>query len=155
MDIKEKENFLKRITLEKLELLKENTIPLWGKMNARQMVEHISEYLEHANGKQKLMVLTEQEKLPAFKAFLMSEKEFKPGTPNSQMPEIPAPERLSSLDEAKEEFQINLYKFFERFSGRELETENHLFFGTLNYEEWIRIAYKHILHHFKQFGLVD
>jgi hypothetical protein len=58
-------------------------------MNARQMVEHLSEYIEHANGKRKMQVLTEQEKLPAFRSFLFSEKEFKPGTPNSQMPETP------------------------------------------------------------------
>jgi hypothetical protein len=153
MEISEREFFIKKTALDKIRELKENSPALWGKMNASQMVEHLSEYIEHANGKRKMQVLTEQEKLPAFRSFLFSEKEFKPGTPNSQMPETPEQPRLESLEAAIEELEINLYKFFERFAGKENETENHIFFGPLNYEEYLTLLYKHVLHHLKQFGL--
>jgi len=153
MEISEREFFVKKTALDKIRELKEDSPANWGKMNARQMVEHLSEYIEHANGKRKMQVLTEQEKLPAFRSFLFSEKEFKPGTPNSQMPETPEQPRLESLEAAIEELEINLYKFFERFAGKENETENHIFFGPLNYEEYLTLLYKHVLHHLKQFGL--
>jgi hypothetical protein len=154
MEISEREFFVKKTALDKIRELKENSPALWGKMNARQMVEHLSEYIEHANGKRKMQVLTESEKLPAFKNFLLSDKGFKPNTPNSQMPETPSGQRLESLELAIEELEINLYKFFERFAGKENETENHLFFGPLNYEEYLTLLYKHVFHHLKQFGLV-
>jgi hypothetical protein len=153
METLEREYFIKKTAINAIKRLNEDTPALWGKMNARQMVEHLSEYIEHANGKRKMQVLTEPVKLPAFKAFLLSDKEFKPGTPNSQMPDTPQSPRLESLEQAIEELELNLYKFFDRFAGKEQETENHIFFGPLNYEEYLTLLHKHLLHHLKQFGL--
>ncbi len=152
--ITNKEAFLKKDFLNKLRKIDKNTPPVWGKMNALQMIEHLAEYTNHANGKIKVNVLTPDEKLPAFKNFLMSEKEFKPNTPNSEMPENPPTPIFSDIEEAIAELEKNLYHFFERFAGKENETENHLFFGALNYEEWIVLLYKHYIHHLKQFGLM-
>lgn len=153
-NISTKENFIKKEFLDKLRNISTETPAQWGKMNALQMIEHLIEYTNHANGIMKVKVLTPEEKLPAFKNFLRSDKEFRPNTPNSEMPEIPNPPKYSNIEDAINDLEISMYKFFERFSGRENETENHLFFGALNYEEWLIMMYKHYTHHLKQFGLM-
>ena len=50
----EKENFLRTKLIPLLQKLNGDTPPLWGKMNARQMIEHMIDVVMVANGKIKL-----------------------------------------------------------------------------------------------------
>lgn len=68
-----------------------DTLPLWGKMNAQQMVEHVAAFFKVSSGKLKIPLST-----PA---------------------------------------------------------EQHPVFGDLNFEEWVLLNHKHVVHHLKQFGV--
>ncbi len=42
---------------------------LWGKMNAQQMIEHMSDSVREANGKTLRTLVTPEENLPSMKEF--------------------------------------------------------------------------------------
>ena len=60
--------------LTKLENLKADTRPQWGKMTAQHMVEHLIMTMRMSNGKEKFKCFSPSERLPALKRFLMSER---------------------------------------------------------------------------------
>jgi hypothetical protein len=96
------------------------------------------------------------EQLPAYKAFLLSDKQFRENTkaPIEMIGETPEPLRYTSLDEAKENLTNTIKDFTSYFEGNEARQTLHPAFGMLDYNEWVLMHYKHVLHHLKQFGLV-
>ena len=78
----EKENFLRTKLIFLLQKLKADTVPLWGKMNVQQMIEHFTDVMMVASGKIKLPVVTPAERLPKLQEFMLSEKPFKENTRN-------------------------------------------------------------------------
>jgi hypothetical protein len=138
-------------TIHRIEQLKPDTQPLWGKMNAGQMLAHLCVQYE--------MVYTNKYK-PAkgFKKFLM--KAFikkavvgeKPYPKNSRT----APEFLVSDNQDFNRQQERLIAFIKKaqndgrkfFDGKESPN-----FGALTADEWNNLFYKHIDHHLSQFGV--
>ncbi|HAD96857.1 MAG TPA: hypothetical protein DCG19_05585 [Cryomorphaceae bacterium] len=45
---------------------------------------------------------------------------------------------------------VNMMVHFEKYPDHRAE---HAYFGELNTQEWLQMHYKHIQHHFTQFGL--
>jgi hypothetical protein len=126
----------------------------WGVMNGQQMVEHMSDSIREATGKQKLEILTPADRLEKVKEFAMSDKEFKPNTKNTKMPETPLPVRNSNMQEAIKEYENELHDFVHYFEINQGVTLPNPFFGNLNFEEWLHLFHKHASHHAKQFGLL-
>jgi len=151
-NLQEKEIFLRSGYTAMLRDLDEDAPRLWGKMNVRQMIEHMSDYLRIANGRTPMQVVTDAEMLPRMQAFLMSEKPFKENTPNALMPETPGATRLASKDAAIDELQNELDHFFEVHAGDAARTTANPFFGELNYEQQVQLLHKHATHHLRQFG---
>jgi len=148
-------NFVNNEFPELLKKLSPDTPAKWGQMNAQQMVEHLTDYVRVASGKNPVEVVTSEEHLPAFKRFLESEKQFRPGTVNPLNPGAPKPLRMKNMEEAIKEYlkeMDDLHAIFNKESGK---ITSHPAFGKLNYDEWITLQYKHLLHHAKQFGLVS
>lgn len=145
--------FLKHGAAQQFSTLQVDTPNTFGKMNVLQMLEHLAEYISVSSGKIKLPLQTELEHLPKWKAFLLSDKEFRPNTPNSLMSDTPPPATITTVSEGVEMVQAELDRYFERFDGKEMETEVHPFFGALNFEEWAMMHGKHIRHHMRQFGI--
>lgn len=150
---------------EKLVFLKNNFLPLlhdlpkdstgkWGKMNAQQMVEHVSDFFKVSSGKIHFQLVTPAEHLPRFKEFLLSEKEFRENTKAPVLPEEPLPLRFSTMEESLNELEKELHGFFDYFQGDENKKTIHPVFGELDFAEWIQLHHKHVIHHLKQFGLV-
>lgn len=84
-----------------------------------------------------------------FKNYLLSEKPLAKNGPT-------APEFIVS--DAKEfgREKENFLKAFEKLAkgGKSvIKTEKHPFFGTMKSDEWARLTYKHLDHHFNQFGV--
>ena len=154
--IREKVDFLKSETFKKLQLLTEDCKPIWGVMNPQEMTEHLADFFDLSTEKVKTKLYTTEEHLPRYKEFLMSEKEFRENTkaPTDLLGEKPLPLRLPSLACAKENLQASVNNFFNYFSGDENKKTFHPVFGLLNFEEWIMLHFKHVLHHLKQFNLV-
>lgn len=150
----QKSNFLKTDFIQHLRKLKGDEKPEWGIMNPQQMVEHMGESVLAATGIMKLKVMTPEEKLPAMKSFIMSEKDFKPNTKNALMGEVPVPEKFPNLQTAIDKLEKAINKFENHFSHNPLKTETNPFFGELNFEEQTQLLHKHALHHLRQFRLI-
>lgn len=128
----------------------------WGKMNAQQMVEHVTAFFKVSSNRINFPLVSPSEHLPKLKAFLLSDKEFRENTkaPTSVIGEEPLPIRTNNMDEAIEALQQSIDEFVEYFKGDDYKTTLHPVFGELNFEEWVLLHYKHVVHHGKQFGLV-
>ena len=152
--MKEKLDFINNEFPNLLKKLNSDSEPLWGTMNAQQTVEHLSDYIRIASGKTKVGVNTSEEQLPAFKRFLESEKQFRPETKNPLNTGAPLPERNKNLEDAIKEYNQELKDFFSTFKNEPDKITAHPAFGYCNYDEWIKLHYKHLTHHARQFGLM-
>lgn len=154
MTIDEKAQFLRQQFVPLLQSIPTETVPLWGKMTAQQMIEHFSDYLQIHSGKAAhTEVVTPPEQLEWMRNFLESDKPFRENTKNPLMSELPAPVRNPSKEAAVKELGEELAYFFTVFKKNNLQATRNPFFGDLNYEQNIQLLYKHALHHLKQFGL--
>ena len=151
-----KKNFIKSGFSEFAQSLSADAMGNWGKMNAQQMVEHITDFFYVSTGKIQLPVITPQEHLPKAKAFLLSDKEFRENTkaPAEILGEEPSPVRNESLETAIIKLQKSIDKFFEYFHSNPDAVTTHPVFGSLNFDEWVLLHYKHVRHHSRQFGLI-
>lgn len=130
------------------------TAPAWGKMSLQQMIEHMSDSVRIANGRDPKDCVTPLDHLPKMQAFLRSDKPFKENTVNIQMPEMPLPVRFDDINDSIGELQQELNEFVDVFGEDKQKRITNPFFGDLNYEEWVQLLYKHSLHHLRQFGVV-
>ena len=153
----EKRAFLKDDLLLLVNTLKGDEKAKWGKMNAQQMIEHVSGFFKVATQKIHFPLTTPVEHLPKYKEFLLSEKEFKENTkaPATVLPEEPLPLRYSTMQEAKDQLKKSVEEFFEFFKDDTSKTTLHPVFGQLNFDEWVQLHHKHVIHHLKQFGLIE
>ena len=84
----------------------------------------------------------------------MSDKEFKPNTPNALMSATPAPIVKATMEEAVQELEKQIAAFINYFETNKDATITNPFFGDLNFEEWVHLFHKHAIHHSKQFRLL-
>ena len=127
----------------------------WGKMNAQQMVEHMSEYIRIASGKQKMQPVNSPEITQKSYTFMMSDRPFRENTPNQLLPETPPPVKHASMKEALAELQVEIVDFFNVYAQTPGLRVTSPFFGELNFEEQVHLLHKHAMHHARQFGLVE
>jgi hypothetical protein len=151
----EKYNFVTTEFSALLQNLKPDTIPAWGQMNAQQMVEHVSDFMRISSGRTKVEVLTPEDKLPAFKNFLNSDKQFRPDTKNPLNTGAPLAVRKENMQAAISELQDEIKNFVETFEKNPQLKTAHPAFGYCDFEEWIKLHYKHLSHHARQFGLMQ
>lgn len=154
MTMQDKAQFLRSRFVPLLESLPTEARPAWGKMTVQQMIEHFADSVRIASGKVvHADVLTPPEQLDKYRSFLESEKPFRENTVNPLLPEVPAPVRNPSKDDALRELKEEIHFFFSVFEKNNLQVTRNPIFGDLNYEQNIQLLYKHALHHLKQFGL--
>lgn len=150
-----KEDFIKFRMIPLLEQLAEETPAVWGKMNARQMIEHMNTVFMVSAGLQHFPLVTPKDQLPKYKEFLYSEKIFRENTkaPAAIFSEEPAEMLTASLTEATGQLRKSVAAFFKHFTENNGTQTTHPVFGALTYQEWILLHYKHVTHHLRQFGL--
>jgi hydroxymethylglutaryl-CoA reductase len=151
----DKLNFINNEFPELLKKLAPDTPRKWGQMSPQQMVEHLTSYVRVASGKTPEKVITSEEQLPAFKRFLESEKQFRPGTINPLNTGAPNAVRMKDLQAAIDEYLSEMKDFYSIFEMEPGKITAHPSFGELTYDEWILLQYKHLSHHARQFGLMD
>ena len=132
--------------------LKAASKPVFGKMNGQQMIEHLSFVLRVSNGELNIDGVVEEEKAAKRKAFLNSEDELSIGFKASMLSKDPSPIKWPSMTTAIDDLIHQITAFENHF--KTAKSENHPFFGVLNYKDWRRFHVKHFTHHFKQFNLV-
>ena len=154
MDI-EKAGFLRNEFIPLLKSADPASTARWGRMNFRQMVEHMVLTFKSANGK----LVTDQsftapDKIAAFQDFLRSDKEFRENTKSPALPEEPLPVHYPSLEFAIAKLETEVRDFFHVYETTPgLKLRNPIF-GDLDYDLAVRLLYKHTQHHLKQFGLL-
>ncbi len=139
------------VSLNRLANLTNETKPLWGKMNAAQVLAHLNVSYDAAYGKIDLrpsFMMKLMMKL-FIKKVIVGEKPYKSNSPTAK------------------EFIISDVRDFEKEKALLIanitETEKHgkAYFegkvsssmGALTSNEWDIMFYKHMDHHFKQFGI--
>lgn len=139
-----------------LKCFSSNTLGKWGKMNAQQMTEHVADFFMVSSQKKIFPVVTPEEHLPKFKAFLLSDKAFRENTegPKEIVPEEPFPPRNDSMDSAIAELQKEIDDFVLYFEEHPGAKTAHPVFGELEFDEWVQLHHKHVTHHARQFGLL-
>jgi len=137
--------------IERINKLEPTTKPLWGKMNAAQMMAHCCVAYE--------MVYEDKHKAPnAFMKFIL--KTFikgtvvgpKPYKKNSQT----APAFLIKDERNFETEKVRLISYLKKtqeLGAGYFDDKESLSFGRLSKEEWNVMFYKHLDHHLGQFGV--
>lgn len=136
----------------RIELLSKDTLPLWGKMNAPQMLAHLNVqylYVFEAH-KLKRPSLFKRFLLKTFvKPAVVSDKPYRRNLPTAKDYKI-TEEKDFQLE--KQKLLANIVRTQqmgkESFAGKE-----HLNFGSLTALEWEQMLTKHIEHHLSQFGV--
>lgn len=154
--IKDKEQFIKETFPALLQQTNHDTSAKWGKMDFQQMLEHVADFFQVSTQKQFYPLVSPPEHMPKLKEFLMSDKQFRENTkaPTNIIGEEPLPHRYASVVEAMQEVIAEVNYFFQLYADEPDLTAVHPVFGELNYEEWVRLHYKHVTHHLRQFGLL-
>ncbi|MBX2938766.1 MAG: DUF1569 domain-containing protein [Ferruginibacter sp.] len=157
INFSEKEQFVIHQATALLKNAAPETPARWGKMNLMQTVEHLTDFFDVSSGKLSFPLVTPEDQLPKFKAFLRSDIPFRENTkaPANVVSETPAPARSARYEDAVLQLQQSVRDFELQFKNHP-ETETvHPVFGALHYEDWILLHAKHLQHHLKQFGLAD
>lgn len=127
--------------------------PQWGSMSAQRMIEHLTDTLRIATGKNPQKQVIPDEKLEAMLRFLDSDKPMMRdaqvgfATPDMKL-------RNEELELAVDEFVEEWIDFEGMYSESSDHTEVHPYYGPLNYEQWLKLHRKHLTHHFTQFNLL-
>ena len=137
-----------------IKTLQADALPKWGKMDAQQMLEHLSSFFRISTGQLQYPLVSSAEQLPKLKAFLLSDKEFRENTKAPILPEEPYPHIHSSFEAAVQELENEIQLFYNQFSSGKITHMQHPVFGDLNFEEWVLLHYKHLIHHSRQFGII-
>lgn len=139
---------------EKLAQLDENSTPVFGKMNAQQMIEHLSFVTQIANGKIKSGIFVSNEKTARRRPFLDTNNELAQGFKPSFLSEEPNAFQFNSIEEAIEDLIFQVQELEKYFTSNPTATIVHPFFGELDYNYCKKFQVKHFTHHFKQFNLL-
>lgn len=140
--------------ISNIDNLKADTKPQWGKMSAQHMAEHLSATLWISSGKVKVTCFTPENRLPAMRAFLESDKPMPRNFVSPAIGEDLTPLQFSSFNEAANDLKSAYQAFKLHFNEHpEAEVTNPAF-GDLNFAQWQKFHTKHITHHFSQFGLI-
>jgi hypothetical protein len=139
---------------EALGKLNSDQKPVWGKMSAQHMVEHLILAVKMGNGKLKLDCINSPEKLPTLKKFLMSDRPMPKGFVNPAIGSNNLPLHFSSLDEAINKLKEDIEDYFHFFEENPDAKTVNATFGELDKIEWDQFHKKHFKHHLEQFGLL-
>lgn len=139
---------LRSAMLARIERVTTESRPQWGKMNAEQMLAHLSEALRMAVGE----LPAKSKKLPLrfspLRELIIYVLPWPKGAPT-------APELLPSDSRSVETSKSELRRLLAEFGGRATRDDwpEHPAFGRLGRRGWGRLAWRHLDHHLRQFGV--
>ncbi len=136
--------------LQRLECLTSDSQRLWGTMTAAQMLSHCQQLMNVADGtlilKQSLIGLIFGKKVK--NKFLQSDR-LKKNLPTAKEFKI---ETEKDFETEKAIIKEQIIRFGNTGSDV-IKNLKHPFFGKMTSEEWGILQYKHLDHHFQQFGV--
>ncbi|NWG29648.1 MAG: DUF1569 domain-containing protein [Ignavibacteriaceae bacterium] len=143
------------VYFEKLNQLKADQKPLWGKMTPQHMVEHLYKAVQSSINEISLDVYTEERKIPVLKKLFLGDRAL----PKEFMNPAIGPELMhlefEDLNNAITELKNVMQRYKQFFMDNPSVKTAHPVFGYLNKEEWDIFHKKHFTHHLSQFGIPD
>src|SRR5207244_3907217 len=133
---------------ERLQRLSPETKSRWGKMNSAQMLAHCSAGMQVPIGEMKVKRSPLRLIGWMFKGMIRNGKPFSKNSPTA--PEFVIADQRS-FESEKKKFQDAFDKLTKGPSA--IVCFDHAFFGKMNCDDWGYLMYKHVDHHFQQFGL--
>jgi hypothetical protein len=134
--------------LDRLERLKPDATPLWGRMTAPQMLVHLVDWMAMASGDLPVASKNLVLRYPPLKQLLIYWLPFPKGVPTA--PELLA--RVPSEWGAEFASACDGVRNFESLYLKGQWPE-HPAFGMLTSQAWAVLAYRHTDHHLRQFGV--
>lgn len=134
--------------LARFDKLRPDSRPLWGKMNASQMVTHLTEWMRLATGELKSAPRNKPMRYPVIKQFIIYAMPWPKGVPT-------APELLERKPSGWEQERADFTARLKSFDKLRMQTEwpVHPAFGRMSTRTWGVLGYKHTNHHLTQFGV--
>jgi hypothetical protein len=135
--------------IKRISSLTENAPAQWGKMTACQMAKHCRRWEELTNGTlpAKRIFIGRIFGRYILKAVLKDDKPIKRNSPS-------APETI--IKDTPEDFDAEKARWVELMEYNAVNPIHgfvHPFFGKMTHEQIGQLAYKHIDHHLRQFGI--
>ena len=136
--------------IDRLNKITAETHPIWGKMNASQMMRHCQFPLETALGKKPLdrpnffMRLL----MKSFKASMYNDKEWRKNMPTPKAFRV---NDQRDFQKEKKGLEALIHQFYD--TREKKEREPHPGFGHFTYDQWGQMQFKHLDHHLRQFGV--
>jgi len=147
--------FFNESIFEAIDKLEKETSPRWGKMDAREMVEHLINSSQISNGKIDVPCFTPEEKLDNLQKFLSMNKPM-PREFNSPLDDQkPKGYQTSSFEEARQILKDEIRKFEDYFRKHPDKKITNPTFGKIGYDLWRKFHFKHCYHHLSQFGVIQ
>lgn len=121
----------------------------WGRMSSQQMLCHLNRSIAMATGELAVPGRWTPFRLPILKQFILYYAPFPKNVPTA--PEL----RVTSTPNAWEREVADFSATLDRFAARRQETgwPPHPAFGPLSAQQWGVLVYRHVDHHFRQFGV--
>jgi Protein of unknown function (DUF1569) len=135
--------------LQRLEKLSPSSQAQWGKMNVAQMLAHVTANLEMAMSDKKVTQVFIGRIFGSMAKRQILTKGLSKNTPTASSLKISDQRQFQKEQEG---LRLQLEQFV-RGGERGITQQPHPFFGRLTANEWARLQYIHIDHHFKQFGV--
>lgn len=133
---------------ERIAKLSPESRPIWGKMNAGQMLKHCQRPLEIAVHQKDFGLKPNILVKLFFKKAMYNDKPF--------MKNMPTPKGFVVSEDVdfntEKESLLKLINAFYQLKDQN-EWNPHPVFGKLSSQEWGQMQYKHLDHHLKQFGV--
>lgn len=137
----------RRELIERLGRLTPDAKPLWGKMNAPQMLAHLDSAMRMAKGELKTVSKNLPIRHAPLKQILVYWMPWPKGVPT-------APELLGNEvgDWAAGIAEVREHVMYFATRDRNLPWPEHPAFGKMTSKAWGVLGYRHIDHHLRQFG---
>jgi hypothetical protein len=135
--------------VERLSRLKPDARPLWGRMNAPQMVAHLVGWMKMAKGELYTAPLNRPIRYPPLKQMVIYWLPWPKGVPTA--PELISREQYDFASE-----HASFCRYLESFDEKPDPNKiwpPHPAFGNLTTREWGALGYRHTDHHLRQFGV--
>jgi len=138
----------RRIIGERIRRLAPEAMPGWGKMNAPQMVVHLTDAVRMATGALPVKPKKSVVRFTPLKQLLLYVLPFPKGLPTARELITRAPAEWSGEVTA-------LFSAIESFAARDPAKPwpDHPIFGAMSRRDWGVLAHRHFDHHLRQFGV--
>jgi oxepin-CoA hydrolase/3-oxo-5,6-dehydrosuberyl-CoA semialdehyde dehydrogenase len=152
-DAETREALLRAGMWDALAALRADTPARWGRMSAQQMVEHLEWTFACSTGTRGVDCYVPEEHRPRYLTFLAHDRPTPQGFENPALTSGLPPLAHADFAAAAAALRAEVDRFLALSAEAPGARRTHPLFGPIDAEQWSRTHYKHVRHHFTQFGL--